>query len=307
MSPLIFSSPPVDAWHRDVLLKIRDDKETLLAGVSGPGNETFEGVIKGKASATKSVHFDIVGHSKDGVQTLCDWLVNDGPIARNITARWQQATPAPRLGNVRFLGCNTAVTTAGIAALARLSKLWGVPIVGTTTPIDDGDFTEDGFNPRQLKTKVIAESDLPEGDSDARRMGWFRGRQRAASGSMEFSVLRSETVSEIAHDVQRYPRRFRWKIGSIRQRQIERILSLALDVPRLSPGLLALPDYELVWPARTSALGLSRFHRMTVLLGGAYVRLYPRGSSAGVLSCLPTQSDSLLKSLAATAPDFSLE
>ncbi|MBK9035111.1 MAG: hypothetical protein IPL61_28250 [Myxococcales bacterium] len=299
---LNFSWPPVDGWHRAVLDKIADRRETLLAAVSGSTADTFEGVVAAKASATRSVHFDIIGHSKDGVQALCDWLAQDDIIARDITTRWAQAFPIPQLGNVRFLGCNTAVTDAGIAALSALSIRWGVSIVGTTTPIDDGDFSDDGFAPLHAKTKTVSATDRAEVDDDQRRMSWFRSRKRARPMSADaLSSLRTEALVDVAHGVQRYHPTLRWKIGSVRVKQIQRVLSASVDVRRVSPGLLALPDHEFVWPAPTS-LGLLRFHRMTVLLGGAYVRLYPKGQPAGVLVCLSTRGDAYLAELAAAAP-----
>lgn len=303
--PLNISYPAKDSRHEEVLKQIDDQNEILIDSITGPGNSSLQTVIVEKAPQNKRVHFDLIAHAADGVLCLADWSVEGDKVAAALFDAWSKRSPkGVKLGDIRLLGCNTAGTTRGIKALRSLSAKWGVAIKGTTTPIDGSDFSGDGFVSENV-TKVVPSTatrlDIQE-DTDALRLGWFTTRGKASmSLDSALNSLSAETLSDVQRERKNFVRAHRWKLASIGRAEARTIFRAALDTPRRSPGLLALPDVEFLWPAFASS-GLPRFHRATILLGGGYARIYPAAQPDGVVVCLSTTIGRRLRELARDAP-----
>lgn len=106
---------------------------------------------------------DLIGHSTRGHRylrigrTSIDLL--DPEVAR-FFAQLGASGILTRLGigAVRLLGCETAVEIAGQRTIARLARVLGIPVFGTTKPLMKAHYGRDGFDPVFRRLLVDATS-----------------------------------------------------------------------------------------------------------------------------------------------------
>jgi hypothetical protein len=257
------------------------DNEVLVADALG--RDGVQGVLEGwsrRANRAWSAYsLDLVAHARRGVVQLGDWSVDGGDKAA-LLRQCMQNLPGVTLSEIRLLGCNTAVTEGGQAAMRALADVFGVPVKGTLVPISSADFSPAGFS----ATAVLAvHNRLPQlrrptlADAGA----WLGRFERLSASSSELK-LRRESLSDAIRDWTHTRPQLRWPIRQLAQSELAEVLAHAEPGVFAAPGLLALPDVELVVPVE-SDLGMLRFHRITVLLDGLFLRVYPRDLPEGVV------------------------
>lgn len=92
--------------------------------------------------------FDIIGHSKgeDSLLEIWDGRLLDAQVVRELAPFFQ--SPEFRSLNVsciRLLGCATAQSARGKAAIVALAEVAGCPVYGTVSRIGTEHFDQDGF------------------------------------------------------------------------------------------------------------------------------------------------------------------
>lgn len=271
------------------------DNEVLVVDALGP--DGVQGVIDGWSQRTRTwrvFSLDLISHSRRGVLQLGDWSV-DGTGKSQLL---QQACAAQlaRLGlsEIRLLGCNTAVTPGGQAAMVALAQVFRVPVKGTTVPISAADFDASGFRP---KGYLAGHDRLPPLVAPLAASAKWLDRFQAVTGHTVkglLAKLRRESLSDSIRDWSRTRPQLRWPIRQITRRALDALLDRA--GPKLShvPGLLALPDLELLVPIEGD-FGAPRYHRFTLLLDGLWLRMYPRDQPEGIV--LRTREDVLAAAL----------
>ena len=80
---------------------------------------------------------DLIAHAADGQLQLGDWAIT---ATEQMAAVIAQAIPAGLLASIRLLGCYTAATQRGVAAMRHLKEVFEVPVFGTSTIIGADSF-----------------------------------------------------------------------------------------------------------------------------------------------------------------------
>lgn len=277
------------------------DDEDLVTGALGP--DGVQGVIERWAQRSRSwqsCSLDLIGHSRRGVLQIGDWSVDDNGASRRLMQACSKHFKSLGLSEIRLLGCNTVSTDDGKAAVTALSEIFRVPVKGTNAPISARDFSGQGFRPLRLlddhlhqpvmtaevAAKLAAEMAAKLAALPAAANEWLTHFNTDGGGTIADlrGKLRRESLSDATHDWSRTRPRLRWPIRQISHGDLDALLEHA--VPRLAhvPGLLALPEIELVVSIEDE-LGAPRYHRVTLLLDGSWIRMYPRGQADGVVLC----------------------
>jgi hypothetical protein len=261
----------------------------LVAGVfqtvstSGNGDSEIDGVLKivnRTGVSERPCTLDLIAHARGGELHLCQWLISE---TEGESTSLKRKVRRGTIGAVRLLGCLTAATVKGRAAMCHLKKVLGVQVFGTTSLIGARDFDESGFK----RDNYLIECDrLQTGNAISAEIAgtWFADLDLAPNVGLLDEQLRAETYDEALADVLKLPAPSRWDVKPAAP-QLGALATLLADRDsglRIAPGLLLLPDAEALFPA-PSENGISRFFRVTFLLGGQLLRVYPVGRRDGVL------------------------
>ena len=263
----------------------RIDGEWLVTHALGP--DGVEGVLDAHArcatlaARARGVSLDLIAHARRGVLQLGSWTVDGQGASGELHRTCAGILAELELRAIRLLGCNTALTTKGQDAMRRLHALFGVPVFGTKVPISARDFDATGF----LADAVLTNQDHlpPIAPPNIQSSSVWRHRFGVVppSGDPDGDALRLETMAEVLRDWTQTLPALRWPIRELDREAFDAVIAAAEPVPAWAPGLLALPELEIVAPS--GAEGARRFHRLTVLLDGFWLRIYPRGRADGVL------------------------
>lgn len=285
-----------DAQIQQVLDKI--EREFLVSDALGA--DGVEGVIDRLCSAPRTrvrLTLDLIAHSRRGVLHLGGWSVDGSTTTVALRNACVDTLADLDLAAIRLLGCNTALSVEGQAAMRRLHELFAVPVLGTKVPISARDFDAEGFRADAILTDQ--DNVPPPAGPTLQSVGrWFGRFARVVGETLQGMLprLRAESRAEVVRDRACIAPRVRWAIREVTREQLEAILDHAEPDVVDAPGLLALPDCELVAPVSAGA-GRRRYHRVTVLLDGYWLRVYPIGRPEGVVVC--TDGDPILSRVGA--------
>lgn len=260
------------------------DHERLVS--SALGNDGVEGVIDQLAHRGRSAAgftLDLIGHARRGILHLGDWSIDGNGVSAALQRACAHALSGLELTGIRLLGCNTAITRDGQAAMRRLHDVFKVPVIGTKMPISARDFVGTGFRSEAILTDH-AHLPPPAGPTMTLAAQWFVQCKRV-EGEKPATVirrLRRESFADAILDWTRTRPQLRWPVRQISHAQLDDILEGAQADVGEAPGLLALPDLELVVPI-SDGFGAPRYHRITALLDGYWLRVYPRDRPDGVV------------------------
>ncbi|NVB79112.1 MAG: hypothetical protein HOV81_11995 [Kofleriaceae bacterium] len=271
MAPLNISVIDGDA----TLQKTQDNinGESLVGGarVLLRGNESVDGVREVVAATTGDLHVDLIAHARDGELHVGQWLIS----ALETEAAGILQTAGGRIKSIRLLGCFTA-RGKGRAAMQHLKDLGYPKVYGTRRILGSRHFGPNGLLDDALALEL---GTLPPEPLSA-LVNWD-----TAFGSMrqvpnvDLGSLVAETTVDAARDVSKYLGPEPWLLREVpdSQQRLSELLANIQDV-REEPGLLQLPDRELLYPAATG-----RVHRVTSLFGGRWIRIYPASHPGGVI------------------------
>ncbi len=285
MFRLNISHTQADSALQETLDQI--DGELLVERALGASSveATVKKVVRRVGGPAFSV--ELVAHAKDGVLGLGEWTVDDqGTTVQDLKQRWAAELSRIRAGQILVLGCNTAATTAGQNALVHLQDVLGAKVAGATVPLYARDFDAGGL----IAMGVLADStSFPNPIDASREMERWFARFIPRPGLDLQNVLgdlRRETLRQATSDWRRtYPTR-RWPLRLLAdEAELRSCFQHVVPTFASAPGLLALPERELVAPVAGEA---DRYHRLTILLGGYLARVYPRNQPGGVLLRAPS-------------------
>ena len=270
-----------DATVQRVLDRI--DHEVLVGDALGA--DGVQGVIASQARRTTRAPFslDLIGHARRGVLQLGNWPVDGNAIWRALREACVRELAELPLVKIRLLGCNTALTVDGQAAMRRLHGVFRVPVEGSKVPLSARQFDGGGF----LADAVLTDQDhLPPPAQPTLQAAeqWLADFEPLPGQTIRTLAdrLRRESLSDTIRDWTRTLPQLRWPIRQVTRAQLDGVLAHAMSRPVLAPGLLALPELELVSPI-ADGFGAPRYHRVTVLMDGYWLRLYPRDHPEGVV------------------------
>lgn len=254
--------------------------------VDGPlGTAGVEGVVEGTFREPRrpaAVCLDLIAHSRKGVLYLGDWAVDGNDATQALRSSCAAMLEHMPFSDIRLLGCNTAIKAGGRRAMRSLAAIFGARVWGTKVPISANDFDRGGFRSCGLLADHhdIARFAAPSVRSTAR---WFSGAGARTVWLRELAgQLRDEPEAEALAAWHRTPAALRWEIRQCAQPEFDALFDHPEPGMAQVPGILALPDLELVVPAGHHA-GQPHYHRLTVLLDHELVRVYPRASPAGCI------------------------
>jgi hypothetical protein len=253
--------------------------------VDGPlGSTGVQGVVDDMFRAPGrpgSFCLDVIAHSRAGVLHLGGWAVDGNAPTQELRAACAETFAHMPLREIRLLGCNTAVKAGGRNAMRRLAEIFGARVWGTKVPISAQDFDRDAFRSTGLLADHhdIARFAMPTAQHTAR---WFSGLARVQTREPRelAGELRDESEAEALDDWHRADAASRWTIRRCSRPELEALFDHARPGMASVPGILALPELEIVAPIGQRA-GRPLYHRVTVLLDGELVRVYPRASPGG--------------------------
>jgi hypothetical protein len=262
----------------------RIDSEVLV--VDALGSDGVQGAIDAfsrRQPKHASFSLDLIAHARRGILQLGDWSV-DGTGKSALLQHVCAAQLAQlNLCEIRLLGCNTAITTGGQEAMCGLSQIFGVPVKGTRMPISAADFGPYGF----LVESVLSDQDHlpPIALPTFQTTGAWLSRFETVVGQTTDSImkrLRRESLSDVIRDWSRTRPQLRWPVRQLDRRELEAVLVYAEPGLVNVPGLLALPDLEIAMPIEDD-FGATRYHRLSLLLDGHWIRVYPRDLPDGMV------------------------
>jgi len=282
-----------DTTVQQVLDKI--DNECLV--VDALGADGVQGVIDTwhqRSRSWSSFSLDLIAHSRRGVLQLGGWSVDGNGKSQLLRDACAKQLAELRLSEIRLLGCNTAVTPGGRDAMLALADVFRVPVKGTVVPISAADFDASGFGPMKF---LVDHRHLPPLVAPLEAAGtWLDRFQSVTSHTIKslMGKLRRESLADAINDWSRTRPQLRWPIRQLGRGELDAILTRAAPKLVHAPGLLALPDLELIVPIEGD-FGAPRYHRFTVLLDGLWIRIYPRDQPDGIV--LRTRDDVLADAL----------
>lgn len=230
---------------------------------------------------------DLIGHALDGQLHIGQWGLTSSTTTTAIFRAIGEANSELGLTKIRLLGCLTAQSPGGIAALGFLQDLMNeskskIKIFGSTDPLCAVDFGPTGITPVSENDYLTQANHEVPPDLQAVLNAWWQtvsppsdplkdlhealGKEKIGTPQ---APLRTETAEEILASRTLYG-----DLIPVRRAKSSLPLFAALsgEPGREVAGLLELPMGELAVPVDGSPL----YHRITLLFGGRFVRLYPR-------------------------------
>lgn len=140
---LSVASTPVDPQLQYSLDKIKLPQETYVPGKVGLLD------LLDRRRNVDAVTMDLIAHGDGGILDFAP----EFPLTATTISALLPADDYPSkkngathgIAHVRLLGCNTASTAAGQAAILKLEERLDVPVCGTTNGIDARDYDDFGF------------------------------------------------------------------------------------------------------------------------------------------------------------------
>lgn len=174
---------------------------------------------------------------------------------------------------LRLLGCETAMSGEGQAAIRRLTEILGIRVLGTTKLLYAAYFGEDGLKPR-YESMLRDATKLP--DLDEHRVQWPQDPLPAPAPPFELENIQSSSIDELPMvDWPRVRRIAGPGRAPAQTRDARPLLDLIeTDDGRLMPRLLARPRCELLVMS-----GGDRVRRIEILFDFELVRVKPTGSA----------------------------
>lgn len=277
-----------DATLNTVLDEIVGEVRVAGAFPSKDDRNGLFGVVSRMSKPAHPVAIDLIAHAQQGVLQFGTWVIDSNEqVSTLLLKEWKKRSPH----EIRLLGCNTARTVPGQAAMRHLKEVFSedgndVSVYGATVPLYARDFGPQGL----ISTNVLVECEAMPPPLDTVAPGdivdsWF-DRFQAVQTMRILGIrdaLRAMTIEEIVAK----------STGTLAQnRRLVELASRARDIDALfaglaegivtAPGLLEIPDSEQLYPAG-SRYGEAVFHRVTSFFGGAMFRLYPKGFESGIL------------------------
>jgi hypothetical protein len=160
----------------------------------------------------------------------------------------------PRLGvhSVRLIGSLTGATPAGMLALRALARVLGVRVFGATELIYARHFDQTGF---------IADGALVSSDDDP-------------TSTPPYAPTLEPRHELVVDALPARPLVAGERISIASRDDAHALLGVIARTAGVAmPGLLAVPSCELALPSTEP----NAFHRLELLFGGSYVRVYPGG------------------------------
>jgi hypothetical protein len=270
----------------DQLQRIRD---VLTRPVLVDGRGEIESALSTLARNTERptpMTLDLIGHSTPdrSLLVLGDWIV-DGTSLKVLSffRGLADAEVLSRIGiiAIRLLGCETALTNAGRITMVALSDVTELPVYGTTQMINETVYTADGF----------AGDHLLLSSEDVRREPIAMLVKRGGEPFQRVLDIETLPASPLGPRPL-HPRRLA-DLPAAR-----RLLALVRRADGAQmPGLAAAPTCEVGLPSMKAGW----WHRVQVLLDGAFVRVYPDGEDRpGVV--FPVTDPKQLRELIAALP-----
>jgi hypothetical protein len=267
-----------DSVVREVLGRL-----TRQSLVDGPlGSAGVQGVVERMFQTPQrpdSFGLDLIAHSRNGVLHIGDWAVESNAPTRSLRDACTAALREMPLREIRLLGCNTAIRPGGRTAMRGLAQLFDARVWGTKAPISANDFDSHEFRSTGLLAdhRDIDRFAMPSLRTAGR---WFVGLARSLARRLDEITheLRAESEDEALGAWHRAAPASRWPIRKFSRSEIERLLSHVEPGMARVPGILALPDLEIVALVDGQVGG---YHRFTILLDHELVRVYPSAIPAG--------------------------
>lgn len=270
--------------HSDPDSVVREvvDRLTRPSLVDGPlGGAGVQGVVERMFEAPQrpdSFGLDLIAHSRNGVLYIGDWAVERNPPTQSLRDACTAALREMPLREIRLLGCNTAIRPGGRAAMRGLAQLFDARVWGTKAPISANDFDSREFRSIGLLAdhRDIDRFAMPSLRTAGR---WFVGLARSLARRLDEITheLRVESEDEALAAWRRAALASRWPIRRFSRWELEQLLAHVEPGMARVPGILALPDLEILAPAD----GQAGYHRFTILLDRELVRVYPGAIPSG--------------------------
>jgi hypothetical protein len=277
--------------------------------VSAKGSSTaIKTLLEARLPATTTpappIALDLIAHSDGGVLQLGDWSVDGGQASQDLARELREANIV--LSRLRLLGCVTAGTEDGKAAITDLARIFNTTVWGTTIPIGSKDFNVRGFT----RTTALVDSDyLSQLGPDPiaptrqqwevlinlRRKTWLGDIPGTAPRPISFldavETIRKETEENANRDLELAPKR--WPVRNLSAQDFGKIFSYCEPDVAPDPGLLVVPDFEV----RVESVGFSQRHvkRAIFLLDGSFVRFFPVGYPEGLVARIRPEVDDILR------------
>jgi hypothetical protein len=265
----------VDTVLQRVLDKI-DDEQPVQKVLGATG---VEGVLRqALGPRPDTLRIDLIAHSRQRRLHLGDWTVDDNASTNDLQQNLAQELQGVAL-EIRLLGCNTGVTPEGRNAMKALAQRFGARVWGTMVPISATDFTGNEFTSTGILVNQDGAPHFPPSPIQG-PLGWFTAIAKLSSGSSHAALLgalRAETEEELTEDWNRTHPALRWPIHACSGAALRALVQAhAEPAAARVEGLLALPELEVAAPVSGA-----RFERLTVLLDGEFVRVYPQSVLEG--------------------------
>lgn len=265
-----------------VLAEVLDniDGESTVRGATRAPGDPSDGVLETllAAEVTEPIDLDLIAHAANGELQLGNWAITaEEPFAEVLA----EHLPPGLLGRVRLLGCYTADTSAGRAAMQHLKTVLGVPVWGATTELVASQFGSYGFHGAGLIEAANLPTAAPSSVGAKAESAFARMTSIPAIPNLVDQLL-VERPMQAGAMAARYPAHWPLKkaaagfhppLGAL-------LGGLVPSHLRIAPGLLLFPDAELLYPVPQRP---GKFHRASLFFGGRIVRVYPLLHPRGVL------------------------
>jgi hypothetical protein len=257
------SDTELDNIARIITPSIRIDRGAELAELFGRLIAAIDGA---KTIAPKTL--DLIGHStaSTSLLRLGDWVIDAAdPAVTSVFRGLADHDVLPRLGihAVRLLACRTTDTSSGRSTVCTLANILGVEVYGTNHLLHGAHYNKHGFRDTwgsllmgagDLRRSMNAPAVVPDADRWARTLDL---------DALPASPLELPAMHQARHVA-----------TASAARQILQLIRRDAGAPML--GLLAIPTCELALPSAKPGT----YYIAHVLLGGAFLRLYPDGVTA---------------------------
>lgn len=239
--------------------------------------------------AEQALALNLIGHAKSQVLIVGEWSLADPQGRAALIAAWEASGALDRVDVIRCIGCGTS-TGAGAVALAELATDLAaartrrgsgpIEVWGTVEPCSVYAFSNQAFARADILVKVTVAP--VDGAADKARWSrhkrsWFDrllGHRRVAAAKVR--EPRTASLGRHLYDWRATATRHRWPVHQVTVDWFATALAEELEASAV-PGLLAMPDLEIVAPVTGG------FWRMSVLLDGDFARVDVASSRPGLL------------------------
>ncbi|HKE20061.1 MAG TPA: hypothetical protein VKB80_34540 [Kofleriaceae bacterium] len=233
--------------------------------------EGFAGCPPPARESTRTL--DLIGHSDQTRLLHLGRSVVD-PRQESVRSQFEQIAASGivehlNISELRLLGCETAMSVEGQAAIRTLSQILGIRVLGTTKLLYAAYFGEDGLK-RRYEPVLSDAANLP--DLAQVRTGWPSDPLPPPAPRFELDNVRRCSIDELPMvDWPRVRRLAGTGRAPTQGGDIEQLLDLIeKDSGRLMPKLLARPRCEILVIS-----GGDRVRRIEILFDFELVRIRP--------------------------------